>query len=226
AFLLTMSSSPSTGPAAEGVSYLANCTASGGVSPYSWSIGAGALPPGLAPSGTIGSAITISGTPTSTGPYSYTVKVVDSSPTPQAQTQSYSGTIALPPPAITSLTCSGGANGPSTVGVRYADTCTAPNGTAPFLWSISAGALPAGVTLNSSASATATISGTPTASGPFSYTLQVADSTSPAPLTGTQTFSGSIAPTGSPTLTVSPSSVAFTYRPDMGLPPPQSLSLF
>jgi uncharacterized protein (TIGR03437 family) len=223
--LLTMSCSPSTGPAALGVTYLATCAATGGVSPFTWSISAGALPQGLAPSGTTGSSINISGTPSATGPYSYTVKVVDSSPTPQVQTQSYSGTITLPPPAITSLTCSGGSNGPSTAGVRYADTCTAPNGTAPFLWSISAGTLPAGLTLNSSASATATVSGTPTAAGPFSYTLQVADSSSPAPLTGTQTFSGSIGATGSPTLTVSPSSISFTYRPDL-LPPPQSLSVF
>jgi len=226
ALVLTMTCSPPTGPVAEGVTYLATCAATGGVSPFTWSISAGALPAGLAPSATTGSSISISGTPSATGPYSFTVKVVDSSPTPQAQTQSYSGTITVPPPAITSLTCSGGGNGPSTVGVRYADTCTAPNGTAPFAWSISAGALPAGLTLNSSASATATVSGTPTASGPFSYTLQVADSASPAPLTGTQVFSGSIAPPGSPTLTVSPSSIAFTYRPDMGLPSTQSLSLF
>jgi len=225
ASLLTMSCTPSTGPAAEGVSYIANCTVSGGTAPYTWSIGAGALPQGLAPSGTTGSSITISGTPASTGPYSYSVKVADSSPAPQTQSQAYSGTITVPPAAITSLNCTG-TNGPSTVGVRYADTCTAPNGTAPFTWSIGAGALPAGLTLNGSASGTATVNGTPSAAGPYSYTLQVSDSTSPVPLAGTQVFSGSIAQAGSPTLTVAPASLSFSYRPDTGLPVQQSLSLF
>ncbi len=223
--LLTMSCSPAAGPTTEGVSYLATCSASGGAAPYTWSISAGALPKGLAPSGTTGSSITISGTPQVAGPYSYSVKVTDVSSTPQSQSQSFSGTLAQPAAAITALTCNG-TNGPSTVGVRYADTCTAPNGVAPFSWSISAGTLPAGLTLNGAASGTATISGTPTTAGPFNYTLKVSDSTSPAPLAGTQVFTGSIGQAGSPTLTVSPASLSFTYRPDLGVPNAQSLSLF
>ena len=222
---LTMSCSPAAGPTSEGVSYLATCSASGGAAPYTWSISAGALPKGLAPSGTTGSSITISGTPQATGPYSYSVKVTDTGSTPQSQSQSFTGTIAQPAAAITALNCNG-TNGPSTVGVRYADTCTAPNGAAPFSWSISAGTLPAGLTLNGAASGTATVSGTPTTAGPFNYTLKVTDSTSPVPLAGTQVFTGSIGQAGSPTLTVSPASLSFTYRPDTGLPAQQSLSLF
>ena len=222
---LKLTCSPATGPSAEGVSYLATCTASGGTAPYGWSIGSGALPQGLAPSGTTGTSITISGTPTSSGPYSYSVKLTDSSPAQQTQTQAYSGTIAAPTVAITSLNCTG-TNGPSTAGVRYADTCTSPNGTAPFTWSISAGALPGGLALNGSASGTATISGTPTAAGPYSYTLTVSDSTSPTPLSGSQVFSGSVAQAGSPTLTISPASLSFSYRADTGVPAPQSMSIF
>ncbi len=221
---LKISCSPSTGPAAEGVTYLASCTASGGTAPYNWSIG-GTLPPGLLPSGSTGSSFTVSGAPTNTGPYSYSIKVTDSSSTQQSQSQSYSGTITLPPPAITSLNCTG-INGPSTVGFRYADTCTAPNGMAPFTWSIGAGALPAGLTLNGSASGTATVSGTPATAGPYSYALKVSDSTSPTPLAGSQVFSGTIGQAGSPTLTVAPASLSFSYRPDTGVPVPQSLSLF
>jgi uncharacterized protein (TIGR03437 family) len=223
---LTINCAPATGPAAEGVTYLATCTASGGIAPYNWSIVSGALPPGLAPGATTGSSFTVSGTPTSTGSYSYAVKVTDSNSPQQTQSQSYSGAITLPPASITSLNCTSGANGPSTVGVWYADTCTASNGTAPFSWSISAGALPAGVTLNGLASATATISGTPTAAGPYSYTLTVSDSTSPAPLSASQTFGGSIAQAGSPTLTVAPANLNFSYRPDTGPPAAQSLSVF
>ncbi|HEV1287139.1 MAG TPA: hypothetical protein VNU44_17600, partial [Bryobacteraceae bacterium] len=62
--------------------------------------------------------------------------------------------------------------------------------------------------------------------GPYSYTLTVSDSTSPTPLSGSQVFSGTIGAAGSPTLTVSPASLSFTYRPDTGLPVQQSLSLF
>jgi uncharacterized protein (TIGR03437 family) len=222
---LKLNCSPSAGPTTQGVSYLATCTVSGGTAPYAWSIGSGALPQGLTSSGTTGTSINISGTPASAGSYSYSVKVTDSSATAQTQSQSYSGTIAAPPPTTVSLNCTG-ANGPSTVGVRYADTCTAPNGTAPFAWSISAGALPAGVNLNGSPTGTATISGTPTAAGPYSYTLTVSDSTGPTPLSGSQVFSGTIGAAGSPTLTVSPASLSFTYRPDTGLPVQQSLSLF
>ncbi len=223
---LTISCLPATGPAAEGVTYLATCTASGGTTPYNWSIASGTLPQGLAPGATTGSSFTVSGTPTSTGAYSYAVKVVDSSTPQQAQTQSYSGSITLPPPSITSLNCSAGANGPSTVGVWYTDTCMAPNGTAPFSWSISAGALPAGVTLNGSSSGTATISGTPTGAGTYSYTLTVSDSSSPAALSASQAFSGSVAPAGSSTLTVAPANLTFSYRPDISPPAAQSLSVF
>jgi uncharacterized protein (TIGR03437 family) len=223
---LTINCLPATGPAAEGVTYLATCTASGGTTPYNWSIASGALPQGLAPGATTGSSFTVSGTPTSTGSYSYGVKVTDSSTPQQTQSQSYSGTITLPPASITSLNCSAGANGPSTVGVWYTDTCTALGGTAPFSWSISAGALPAGVTLNSSTSASAAISGTPTAAGSYSYTLTVSDSSNPASLSASQAFSGSVAPAGSATLTVAPANLTFSYRPDISPPAAQSLSVF
>ena len=223
--LLNINCSPATGPAAEGVTYLATCTANGGTAPYTWAIGSGALPQGLASGGTTGSSFTISGTPTSTGAYSYAVTITDSSSPQQTQSQSYSGTITLPASSITFLNCTS-ANGPSTVGVGYADTCTASNGIAPFTWSIGAGALPAGVTLNGSTSGTATISGTPTNAGPYSYTLTVSDSTRPAPLSGSQFFGGSVAQAGSPTLTVAPANFNFSYRPDTGPPVAQSLSVF
>jgi len=45
---------------------------SGGVAPYTWSIDSGSLPPGLGLNDNV-----ISGTPTSTGTYNFTVKVVD-----------------------------------------------------------------------------------------------------------------------------------------------------
>jgi len=55
--------------------YSQGLTATGGTQPYSWSIvaGLGALPPGLS----LSSGGTISGTPTSSGTFNFTVKVTD-----------------------------------------------------------------------------------------------------------------------------------------------------
>ncbi|HWR52618.1 MAG TPA: glycosyl hydrolase family 18 protein [Bryobacteraceae bacterium] len=56
-------------------------------------------------------------------------------------------------------------------GTAYSQTLAA-NGTTPITWSVTAGSLPGGVTLNSSAGV---ISGTPTSSGTFNFTLQAAN---------------------------------------------------
>jgi large repetitive protein len=68
-------------------------------------------------------------------------------------------------------------NGPAfhagEVGVTYTPVVyTASGGTAPYQWTISVGALPGGLSLGGGG----TVSGTPTASGKFSFTLHVADS--------------------------------------------------
>src|SRR5579862_7961688 len=77
--ILSVSCTPTSGPTQVGVPYSATCTASDGIAPYTWSISAGSLPNGLTltPSGDTTTA-TISGTPTTTGSYSYTVQVTDS----------------------------------------------------------------------------------------------------------------------------------------------------
>jgi hypothetical protein len=54
------------------VSYSAQLSASGGITPYSWSVTAGALPAGLSLGASSG---TISGTPTTVGTSSFTVRV-------------------------------------------------------------------------------------------------------------------------------------------------------
>jgi Putative Ig domain len=60
-----------------------------------------------------------------------------------------------------------------TVGTSYSSTLTVTGGTAPYTFSAASGQLPAGVTLGDS---TGTISGTPTASGNFNFSVSVADS--------------------------------------------------
>lgn len=54
--------------------------------------------------------------------------------------------------------------------VAYAYTFSAAGGAGAYTWSVSAGSLPSGITLSG-----ATISGTPTVAGPFSFTIQATD---------------------------------------------------
>ena len=61
-----------------------------------------------------------------------------------------------------------------TNGVSYALTFAATGGTSPYLWTLAGGALPTGLALNTNG----TLNGTPTASGAFNFTVQVADGAS------------------------------------------------
>jgi len=74
--------------------------------------------------------------------------------------------------------------------VVYSTTLAASGGTQPYAWTITLGTLPSGLNLNSS---TGVISGTPTASGTSSFTVQVTDANSQA---ATQGLSITIAPAG------------------------------
>src|SRR5262245_59266264 len=60
----------------------------------------------------------------------------------------------------------------TTVNSTYSQMVSASGGTQPYTWSISAGALPDGLSLNTSSGA---ITGTPTTAGTPSFTVQVVD---------------------------------------------------
>src|SRR5207249_3717059 len=130
------------------------------------------LPAGLTLSSSTGTTVTISGTPTTPGQYSYTVTVFDSNSPVQSASQGYSGTIT----SVLTLNCSP-LTGPTQVGVAYSATCTASGGTPGYTWA--APGLPAGLTLSTSTGTTVTISGTPTTAGQYSYTVTVTDVSSP-----------------------------------------------
>lgn len=59
------------------------------------------------------------------------------------------------------------------VGIAYSSSCAASGGVPPYTYSISSGALPTGLSLNTS---TGAITGTPTTAGQFQFTCFVSDS--------------------------------------------------
>ena len=71
------------------------------------------------------------------------------------------------PPVVTTTNLSVG-----TIGVRYLSLLQATNGLLPYSWSVRAGALPPGLSLNPDG----TISGIPTISGAYPVTFGVTDS--------------------------------------------------
>ena len=168
-----VSCSKTTGPIEVGVAYTTTCSVTGGTAPYAWSISSGTLPAGLTLSSSSGTSITIGGTPTTAGVYSYGVQLKDGAA--QTVTKTFSGTIVPPP----SVVCNPNA-GPAVVGTAYSATCTVSGGTAPYAWSISAGTLPPGISLSPSSGTSTTISGTPTTPGTYSYTVQSSDINSQA----------------------------------------------
>ena len=88
--------------------------------------------------------------------------------------------------AITTATTPGGM-----VGLAYQTSIAATGGLAPYTFSVSAGSLPTGLTV---AASTGIISGVPTAAGPSSFTIRVADAENPTVST-TQAYTIAIAPT-------------------------------
>ena len=189
-----------------GAHYSTTVQATGGTTPYHWSISSGSLPAGLTLSATTGA---ISGTPTAPGSSTFTVKVTDStSPTAQTATKSLTLTVAAVPVPV-EITTSSLPSGQ--VAVSYSTSLAAIDGTSPYKWSITSGALPAGLTLASGG----TISGTPTTSGIFSFTVHVADSAS-SPTSASASLSITIAAAAAHSVmlkwTASPSSGVTGYN--------------
>jgi hypothetical protein len=71
---------------------------------------------------------------------------------------------------------------PGKVNTAYTFTLMAAGGTPPYQWTLTMGALPAGLSL----SATGEISGTPTAPGMSTFTVQVEDAAAATATASTQ----------------------------------------
>ncbi|MEE7561495.1 hypothetical protein HH299_18790, partial [Xanthomonas sp. Kuri4-2] len=115
-----------------------------------------------------GASGALRGTPTVSGSFGFTVTASDSTPgTPGQASRSYTLTVATATLTLEQSTLPNG-----TRGNAYEQTLRVSGGVAPYTFSVSAGALPAGLALSSSG----TLAGTPTADGRFAFSLTVTDS--------------------------------------------------
>lgn len=140
-------------------SYQMNAT--GGVPPYTWSVIAGALPPGLTLTPATG---LLAGTPASAGSFTITVQAADAMS--RVAQKAMTINVIAPLDLLTSSL-------PSVVKASaYAQQLVATGGKPPYSWTVVAGALPAGLSLNQN---TGAISGNPTSIGNFGFTADVTD---------------------------------------------------
>jgi hypothetical protein len=162
-------------------------SATGGTSPYFWSLASGSLPAGFSLNNSTGQ---ISGTTSESGLWSFNVIVTDSTPvSPGKYTKDFSLQID---PAF-GLQISN--PDPLTAGqddISYVEVITATGGTEPFTFSLDAGTLPTGLNLSESG----ILSGVPSEPGTYAFVIKVIDSTTPLNAESVKGFSLTIDPTG------------------------------
>ena len=157
-----------------GVTYSQTLTGAGGVAPYAWSVASGSLPPGLS----LSNDGVITGVPSASGTFLFTVRVRDS----DSQTATRSLQMRIVSSALRITSTSPLPSG--VVGTAYSQSLTATGGSPPYAWSLLSGSLPPGLP-GLSLSPAGVISGTPSAAGTFNFTVRVIDGTAQ---TASQTF--------------------------------------
>jgi len=148
-----------------GTAYNQIVSGSGGTAPYTFSISSGALPTGLTLNSVSGA---ITGVPATAATFNFTITATDS--TGCAGSRLYTVTIAAPGCPV--ITLSPATLPPAMAQAPYSQAVTASGGTAPYAYTVSAGALPPGLVLNP---ATGVISGAPLQGGIFNFTIQATD---------------------------------------------------
>ena len=159
----TISLTPATLPNGNpGVAYPNQTfTASNGSAPYTFSM-TGTLPPGL--TFTPATAL-LAGTPTTLGLFNFTITATDANQC--TGSQNYAVTINCPAITVNPATLPNG-----TAGAVYGQNLTQTGGSGALTFSVSAGALPGGLSLNSTSGL---LSGAPTGPGPFNFTVRATD---------------------------------------------------
>ena len=140
---------------------------SGGWAPYSWQLLSGQLPLGLSISPSTG---VISGTPTKTGTFKFTVRIKDSCKTPEKWVDKEFEIVIYDPITIFAdpIPC-------LTINKTFSSSITASGGALPYTWQIVSSTSPAyQISVPSAAnSKVAQISGVPEKAGPVALTVSV-----------------------------------------------------
>jgi len=144
-------------------SYSTTIGASGGQSPYGYAVSAGALPNGL----TLSAAGLLSGTPTSSGVFNFSVTATDTAGCTGSRAYSLAIQSGCPAIAVLPATLPDGS-----LTVAYSQSLSASAGHPPIGFAKTSGTLPNGLTL----SAAGLLSGTPTVANTFSFTVTATDS--------------------------------------------------
>ena len=142
------------------------------VSLPAFTVVSGKLPPGLTMPRTYGCCgDVIAGTPTTAGAFRFTVQVKDGA----GDTARQGFSLAVGPPAPLQISFPATCCNAGSVGASYLQNFFVSGGVGPMTAALSAGALPPGLHL--STSAPISITGTPTTAGTFTFTVRVTDST-------------------------------------------------
>ena len=150
-----------------GAAYSVQLSGSGGVSPYTWTVTSGTLPPCLSMS--TGGLITGTITAACAGTYSPVFTMTDSgTPTKLTVTTTLNVTIAAAP----AIVFTGVVPPTATYNAAYPGSAAASGGVGALTYSLAIGSLPTGLGLNAASGA---ITGTPTAAGSFAFTVMAAD---------------------------------------------------
>lgn len=146
-----------------GSPYFSYLLASGGYSPYTWSLLSGSLPGGLS----VDDNGSISGTPTTAGTFSFSVLVTDEI----GGTDSANLSIQIDSPSTPIITTT--ILPPVQVGDSYNQTIEAIGGVPPYVsWTIIIDSLPPGLSIDGFG----VISGTATTAGTYNFVIEVEDS--------------------------------------------------
>ena len=197
----TFTLTPPTLAATVGQAYSGSFAAGGGTAPYTYAVFAGTVPTGM----TFASNGTLSGTPTAGGTFNFSVVARDTTAgggAPYGVAGNFNFVVSAPTLALAPATLPDG-----TAGTAYSATISASGGVSPYTYTVTAGALPAGLTLDA---ATGALSGTPTTSGTANFTVTATDSStgSGAPFSASRAYALTIAG-AAPTVAASSASVPY-----------------
>ena len=186
----------------QNVGFSQTFTILGGTGPFNLAVTAGALPAGLALQQLSGNGRqwALTGTPTVLGISSVTLTALDTH-NGNAKIQVMANKVL----AITTATPLPDA----TVGVAYSQALAAAGGSGQYLWTITAGSLPAGLAIDQGGN----ITGTPTTSGTSNFTVSAQDVVAPT-VTCTKAFALTASPAFSALAVNFNGTTTYLSRPD------------